>query len=135
MPEAIQSAKMLKELRTERQDSFAKFAATLSAITKRRISKPYFIAMEQGKRPITVEVERALWVLAAIHDKADPDIYNARQVVIRTTRQISAGAIITVDSKRCARPGCQECFVPSNPAQRYHSPYCRSQYKSERNSK
>ena len=107
-------------------------APLLSEKAKRHISKPYLIAMEQGKRPIPDDVERALWRLVAIHDEADPDIYNARQVTIRTTRNITAGAVITVDSRKCARPGCQESFVPSNPAQKYHSVFCRNANRKAR---
>jgi uncharacterized protein (UPF0179 family) len=111
--------------------SFRNFAEILSAELGRHISKPYAIALEQGKRPIAEDIERALWRLAAKQDHKDPAVINARSVSVRTTRKIAEGAIITVDSKPCARVGCPESFVPSNPAQKYHSPYCREQHHKE----
>lgn len=135
MPEGAGPAELLRAVRLDRLESFSEFARLLSGLIGKHISKPYLIAMEQGKRRVSAEIECVLWRLAAQRDGKDPDVMHARAVSIRTTHRIAEGAIVTVDSKPCARPGCQESFVPSNPAQKYHSPYCRENYKSERKAK
>lgn len=132
MPEPRNGHELFKAVRLGLPVGFYRFAKILGEEMGRPISKPYAIALEQGKRPVTADIERALWRLAAKHDSADPDVMHARAVSIRTTHRIAEGALISADSKHCARPGCQESFVPSNPFQRYHSPYCREQYKAER---
>lgn len=132
MPEGIGSAELLRAVRLDRLESFLEFSRLLSGLVGKHISKPYLIAMEQGKRRVSAEIECVLWRLAAQRDSADPDVMHARAVSIRTTHRIAEGALISADSKPCDRPGCQESFVPTNPFQRYHSPYCREQYRKER---
>lgn len=127
-------ASLLRAVRLERRDSFSKFSLALSAVVGKRISKPYIVALEQGKRPITPAIERALWRMAALLDSSDPDIINARPISVRTTYAVSENALITTDSKPCARPGCPENFIPRHPSQKYHSDFCRRQYERERNS-
>lgn len=130
--EGLVTPENLRELRLSLAESFRVFGFTLkNAIypqSKRGFSKPYVIALEQGKRPITPEISTAFQRIAAAHDDVDPTTATAITATVYATENIG-GALVTGCAVECARPGCKVRFVKTNPAQKYHSKWCRNQMK------
>jgi len=120
----------LKELRLSLSESFRVFGITLKRAldpqARRGFSKAYIIALESGKRKITPDIEIAFWRIAAAHDGVDPTTATASALTVYATENIG-GALVTGKAVPCARPGCPVKFVKTNPAQKYHSPWCRKQ--------
>lgn len=119
----------LKNLRTGLGESYSQFALTLKKAIEpnatRGFSKTYIIQLEQGKRDITPEIQKAYWLIASAHDGVDPLLANAQQVTVWSVNEI-AGALVLAKAKECAKPGCKVRFVPTVPWQRFHAAGCRT---------
>lgn len=118
----------LESLRLELSASFSRFGLVLMRAlnpqAKRGFSKSYTIALCKGQRPITPDIAKAFWRIAAAHDDVDPTTTTAQAVTVYATESI-AGALVTGKAQPCARPGCQVRFVRNAPNQLYHSRQCQ----------
>ncbi len=117
------------EIRTQLGQSLAQFGWTLRHTVDPKLpddeafSKAYISALEDGSRAITEEIARAILVIGAVLDGADPVKAAARRVTVLATHDIE-GAVVLGDKKKCAYPPCQVWFVPTVPWQKYHSLAC-----------
>lgn len=132
------NASDLDKLRLDLPASFRDFGLILKRAldpkARRGFSRSYVFALCQGQREITPEISKAYWLIVSALDDTDPTIALVRSVNVWATNDIS-GVLITGQAVQCARAGCPVRFIRTSPAQKYHSPYCREQYKAERKTK
>lgn len=135
MATATVSLDTLKALRLELGQSIRCFGLTLKRAVNPKAengySHAYILALESGKRPLTPDLAKAYQRIMAAHDGADPDAAVSQPMTVYAANDI-AGCVVTGSARQCARPGCRVRFVPHNPAQRYHSAWCRKQINRQR---
>lgn len=68
----------------------------------------------------------AIYALGAAYDGLPPIVAAARRMNLLVTGNVTPGAVVLADSRKCANPACPVEFVPRSTGQRYCCPDCRA---------